>query len=127
MEGQTGLTRLPDRVDCPDIIRFRCNTTGSGRTLFMIGNERPFEFFHSEYDHGENITENRLDGNVTAGNLSRSASMECSDMTDYCYTMFVEVHLAGQTLCRMITCKTVLVDGSEITTGSSTVSRSICK
>lgn len=127
VKGQIGFRELPSIIDCPNILRFTCVSTGSGRTELMIGDNMLFRFLHSEYAGGANINESQLDGNITAGNLSRSAGMDCSDMTDYCYTMFVEVHLTEQTSCRVISCTTILLNGSEINVGSSTASRSTRK
>ena len=127
VKGQTGFMPLPSRVDCPSTVRFRCISTGRGRTVLTVGDDTLFSFSHFEYAGGTNINESQLDGNITAGNLSRSAGMDCSDMTDYCYTMFVEVHLTEQTSCRVIGCTTILLDDSKINVGSSTASRSTCK
>ena len=129
---ETGFTRLPvrNRIECPDTIRFRCDSTGSGRTLLRIHNpsdETSFDFSHSEYERGANTNESRLGGDITAGNLSRSTSLECLDMTDYCYTTFVVVRLTERTLCRVITCMTTFRNGSDIIEtdfGNVTVTRS---
>ena len=127
VKGQTGFRQLPSIIDCPNIVRSTCVSTGRGRTVLTVGDDTLFSFSHFEYAGGANISVSQLDGNVTAGNLSRSAGMECSDMTDYCYTMFVVVHLTEQTLCRVISCTTILLNNSEIPIGSFTASRSTCK
>jgi hypothetical protein len=129
VKGQAGLSRQNSEVDCPATILLKCVSTGSGRTSIGIGDEPPFEFFNSLYEGGASINESRLGGAITAGNLSRSADRECSNMTDYCYTTFVEIHLTNETLCRVITC-TLLTSSNTVDAnfGSSTASRlSTCK
>lgn len=124
--SETGLKRLPfgSGVDCPDTARFKCVTTGPGTTLLLIpGDEEPIEFSHSEYKGGSSINVSRLDGDITAGNLSES---NCSNMTDTCYTAYAVVRITGQT-CLVITCNTTFRNGSDVTEtffGEATIVRS---
>lgn len=126
VKGPTGFRRLCSGVNCPSTIRFTCVSTGRGRTVLNIGDNTLLSFLHSVYEGGANTNESRLNGDVRAMNLSRSAGMECSNMTDYCYTMFVEVRLTEQTLCKVFSCTTIFLDGSttvETTFGNATASR----
>ena len=87
---ETGLVRLPESGDvCPDIIQYRCITTGRGFASLTLepGNIQLFHASHAEYVEGIE-SESRLGGDIIIGNLSRSTDMECfdeqSNTTDYC-------------------------------------------
>lgn len=99
--------------ECSDsALMYTCVTTGRGATeLTLSGDPMPLlEFLHSRYENGADVNETLLDGDVIAGNLSRSADKNCFDtldnVTDYCYITRIVVRLTERTRCRTITCQT---------------------
>lgn len=129
-----GLMQLPGGEGaCSDtVLMYICVTTGRGATELTLDSSDVllFEFPHGQYGNGASVSETRLAGNIIAGNLSRSADMDCFDtlnnVTDYCYTTRIVVHLTERTRCRTITCQTrvrVTVD-KVINFGNSNLTRS---
>lgn len=137
--AETGLVKLPEPTgNTPGtclqsgLVKFVCITAGAGATEVVFGNEAPFVFPHGGYASGSGVNVSRLDGAVSAGNLSRSANMDCYDnqtgRMDYCYYTSAVVHLTPPTRCMTLSCRTRFspVNGPDIVVpfGSSTVARS---
>ena len=134
---ETGLMQLPGSRDkCSDLVlMYTCVTTGRGATELTLSGDlsdtTPFEFLHSQYETGADVNETRLDGNVIAGNLSRSADKDCFDILDgvmdYCYITRIVVRLTERTRCRTITCQTrVRIGDMDVVTefGNASLTRS---
>lgn len=89
-------------------------------------------FSHSRYENGSDIVESGLNGEITAGELSRSTSKQCHDSTtgtqDFCYRTVINVSLSERTSCILLQCSTVFTaeNGTDITVafGSMTVTSS---
>ena len=91
-----------------------------------------FEFSHSRYAEpdGSRVNQSSPDGDITAGNLSRSQTQQCFDelanSASYCYMTVIKVHLAEKTRCRTIGCRTRFrSDGVDrlVDYGNATVTR----
>lgn len=105
-------------------LTFRCTTTGRGETELrfeaLSSSVTPQEFLyrHSQYTPapGTANEETRLDGELMAGNLSRSASEECFDgqrnIVDFCYTTLLVISATNSTLCGSIICTTIFYNGT---------------
>ena len=130
----TGLTQLGSRDVCSKLVlSYICVTAGRGDTEVTLDNESfptPLRFPHSMYEHGANVNQSSLDGDVTAGNLSRSQTEECFDelanSTSYCYTTVIRIRLTDQTWCKTIGCRTrFFIDGEDKLTefGNATIAR----
>ena len=116
--------QLPGSGDeCSDsVLMYTCVTTGRGATeLTLDSSDTPLVvFLHSQYANGATVNESRLNGDVVARILSRSADRDCFDIldnvTDYCYSMSIIVHLTERTRCKTMTCQTrVRIDMNIVT------------
>ena len=88
-------------------------------------------FSHSRYENGSDIVESGLNGEITAGELSRSTSKQCHDSTtgtqDFCYRTVINVSLSERTSCTPLQCSTIFTEnGTDIPVafGSTTVTSS---
>ena len=85
-----------------------------------------------QFGHGSYETESQvnswtscLNGEITAGNLSRSTAMECSDdgTPDYCYYTTIVVRVTQSSRCKTLECKTLFNDDVK-DFGNTTISES---
>lgn len=119
-------------------LTFRCTTTGRGDTKLMfegISVSVPaFRFRHALYNldtPNQENNDNRLDGDLRAGNLSRRSDRDnCFNSqhnTSDCYTTSLVVRLTDRTMCGVIICSTIFNNGTEdipSTFGNTTIARS---
>lgn len=129
LAADTGLQATKNTTTC--LQSFACVTTGGGETLLTFGSDQPLNFRHSQYTSSPNANRSLLNGEVTAGNLSRSDGEDCNSEhrgQDYCYTVYVAVVLSPSTICKTLECVTrvTLNNGSDVETpfGSATAGRS---
>ena len=93
-----------------------CTTTGASIAVLKFGDKTIFEKSHSSYVNGSGV--NVSMGDVTVGNLSRSAEPDvCYDQlrntSNYCYRAMITVRLTQNTTCRVLNCTTTTVIGSK--------------
>ena len=129
LAADTGLQATGNMTTC--LQSFACITTGGGETLLTFGSDPPLNFRHSQFQNSRGTNRSLLNGEVTAGNLSRSVGEDCNSEhqgQDYCYTVSVTVALTPCTMCKTLECITrvTLSNGSDVETpfGSATVGRS---
>ena len=126
---EPGLLQLSENAGPTCSLRFVCVTTGSGATQLDIGDAGMFEFRHSEYptgsaDRNESI---QLNGDVRAGNLSRSSGAQCfneqTEEMDFCLNTSIIVHLTSRTACEVLRCRTIF-SSMEHDFGNATLTKS---
>ena len=123
---QTGIVRIPDPSGrfCPNVLKYTCTTTGRGTTELNISPDTVFSYRQSQFAQGGQ-NDAALDGELTAGNLSRSGIMECYDrrrnMSDYCFTARLAVEVTNRTVCQNITCTTAFTGEETIEFGKETI------
>ena len=125
----TGLVLLKETsTDCSDIFQtYMCTTTGDGATVITLADDCStiLQFPHGSYETGSRVNTSCLNGVITAGNLSRSTAMECSDdgTPDYCYYTTIVVRVTQSSRCKTLECRTVF-DNVERSFGNTTISES---
>ena len=120
------------RTDCSDIFQtYMCTTTGDGATVITLDGDcsSTLQFPHGSYETGSEVNRSCLNGEITAGNLSRSTAMECSDdgTSDYCYYTRIVIRVTQSSRCKTLECKTVFNDGTTDVVrsfGNTTISES---
>ena len=113
-DDDTGLTKLEsDDARCSErVLTYTCVSSGKGATEVTLSHAtiQGLEFSHSRYEMGSNVNLSSPDGDISAGNLSRSPTQQCLDRlqenTSYCYTTVIKVRLTERTRCMTIGCRT---------------------
>ena len=114
-DDDTGLTKLEsgDARCSEQVLTYVCVTAGRGATEVTLDNDTipQLEFSHSRYETGSNVNQSSPDGDISAGNLSRSPTQLCLDRLQenapsYCYRTVIKVRLTERTRCRTIGCRT---------------------
>ena len=114
-DDDTGLTKLEsDDARCSEqVLTYTCVSSGRGTTEVTLNNDtiQGLEFSHLLYEMGSIINQSSPDGDISAGNLSRSPIQQCLDRlqentSSYCYTTVINVRLTERTRCMTIGCRT---------------------